>query len=131
MKDLIVGQTAEKSRRFTASEVAAYRDLTGDDHLRCTRSKAAGSIVPGPLLGGLLSELLGTQLPGRGTNWLKQRYEFLRPAFVDEEIKAAVEITRLRPEKALVNLAVRFSGPDGEIICSGETLALVKELEKK
>jgi len=72
-----------------------------------------------------------TELPGRGTNWLKQRYAFKQPALVGEEIKAAVEITRLRPERALVNLTVLISGPEGKIVFSGESLVLVKEMESK
>jgi acyl dehydratase len=129
MKQLFVGQTAAKRRVFSATEVAAYRELTGDKGLDFARHCPQSTVVPGPMLGGLISDLLGTELPGRGTNWLKQRYDFKQPAIIGQEIKAAVEITRLRPEKALVNLAVTISGPSGEILCSGESLVLVKEVD--
>jgi acyl dehydratase len=79
-------------------------------------------------LGGLFSFLLGTRLPGRGTNWLKQRLVFPRPAYPGQEITARVEITRLRPEKELVNLRTTCTNPQGEIICDGEALVLVKDL---
>jgi acyl dehydratase len=128
VKGFFVGQKADRQRRFNASEVAAYRVLTGDVGLGYAAVSAPEKTVPGPLLGGLISDLLGTTLPGPGTNWLKQRYRFHEPALVDQTLSAAVEITRLRPEKALVNLAVTIIGPAGELICSGEALVLVKEL---
>jgi acyl dehydratase len=129
MKKLFVGQTAAKIRVFRAAEVAAYRELTGDKDLGFARPCPDAAVVPGPMLGGLISDLLGTELPGRGTNWLKQRYNFKQPAITGQEIKAAVEITGLRPEKALVNLAVTISGPTDEILCTGESLVLIKDLE--
>ena len=129
MKQFSIGQTATKRRIFSVAEVDAYRALTGDNGLRFAHPGLEANGVPGPLLGGMISDLLGTELPGRGTNWLKQRYNFKKVAYVGQEIKAAVEITRLRPEKALINLAISIKGPAGDILCEGESLVLVKELQ--
>ncbi len=128
MKGLFIGQRAARQRRFTAADVAVYRKLSGDVGLRYAARSAQDKSVPGPLLGGLISDLLGTTLPGRGTNWLKQRYVFHKQALIDQTLAATVEITRLRPEKALVNLAITIYGPSGELICSGESLVLVRDL---
>ena len=40
-----------------------------------------------------------------------------------------VEVIRLRPEKELVNLRTICANPRGEIVCQGEALVLVKDLE--
>ena len=85
--------------------------------------------MPGPLLGGLFSFLLGTQLPGRGTNWLKQRLMFPKLAKPNELITAKVEIIRLRPEKDLVNLKTVCCNSQEETVCMGEALVYVKDLE--
>ena len=131
MKGLAVGQTASTKRIFTAADVTNYRNLTGDSGLNFGSAHLAvkEAIVPGPLLGGLFSTLLGTQLPGRGTNWLKQRFTFPKPAYLDEELMAEVKILRLRPEKALVNLRTVCRDPAGEIVCAGEALVLVSDIE--
>ncbi len=133
MKGLIVGQTAKISRLFSAEEVAQYRALTGDSALNyggnSISTVGSRSTIPGPLLGALFSQLLGTKLPGHGTNWLKQSFNFPRVAYLDEEVTAEVIITRLRPQKALVNLSTLCKNPAGEIICSGEALVLVSDLE--
>lgn len=119
MKGLSVGQTAATKRTFTRADLKEYVSLTGD---------AGTSVVPGPLLGGMFSYLLGTELPGRGTNWLKQHLEFAMPAYVGEEITATVEVIRLRPEKELVNLRTVCRNGAGDIVCEGEALVLVRDV---
>lgn len=120
MKGLSVGQSASLTRAFTAEDVAEYRALTGDANVPDS--------VPGPVLGGLLSCLLGTQLPGRGTNWLKQSYRWLAPAPIDEAITVTATITKLRPDKYLVNLHDVFATASGVIVGEGETLVGVSDL---
>jgi acyl dehydratase len=87
-----------------------------------------GPLVPGGLLGGLFSFLLGTQLPGPGTNYMKQELTYFGKAMPGEALTASVEITRLRPEKNLVDLEARCRRENGELICQGRSLVLVKDL---
>ncbi len=117
-----LGQSAQTVRIFTPADMAEYARLTG-------AARVDAQVVPGPLLGGMFSYLLGTILPGRGTNYLKQHLEFPRPARVDEKLTATVEIIRLRPDKDLVNLRTVCTNPLGEIVCAGEALVKVKDVE--
>ena len=129
MKGLALGQEASVSCTFTPADVEAYRQLAGDSGLYFAAPAGAGTpAVPGPLLGGLFSQLLGTVLPGRGTNWLKQSLFFPEPARVGQQITATVEVVRLRPEKQLVNLRTTCVNPAGALVCSGEALVLVRDL---
>jgi acyl dehydratase len=82
-------------------------------------------------LGGLFSFLLGTRLPGRGTNYLKQRLVFSAPAYAGQDLEALVEIVRLRPEKQLVNLRTMCQNPAGDPVCWGEALVLVTDVERQ
>jgi acyl dehydratase len=94
------------------------------------RSQGLESVIlPGGLLGGMISDLLGTQLPGWGTNWLKQRFSFRKPAYPNAAITATVEIIRLRPEKDLVNLRTTCVDPTGDLVLDGEALVWVSDLE--
>ncbi|MCX8068432.1 MAG: MaoC family dehydratase [Anaerolineae bacterium] len=136
-KGLRWGQRATLRRTFTLEDVQAYIDLTGDanplytDRAYATGRGFRGAILPGPLLGALISCLLGTHLPGWGTNYLKQRFYFLAPAYPGEAIVAAVRVTRLRPEKELVNLRTTCRRPTRETLCDGEALVLVRDVREK
>lgn len=130
MKGLALGQTAQVMRTFSPADIVAYRTLSMDEYLQFGRH-AERDTIPGPLLGGLFSYLLGTKLPGRGTNWLKQQLAFPQPAYVGEAITATVEIIRLRPEKELINLRTLCTNPAGTIVCRGEALVLVRDLEEE
>lgn len=135
LKNLTIGQSATAKRVFTRDNLIEYADLTGDQNPIATDADYArrlgykDCIVPGPLLSGIFSDILGTRVPGRGTNWLKQKLYFPAPAYVGEEITAGVEITRLRPQKNLVNLRGTCTNPDGKLVCQAESLVLVKDLE--
>lgn len=127
MMGLAIGQEARVTRVFSAADVAAYRALTGDAGLGYGVATVP-TAVPGPLLGGMFSDLLGTKLPGRGTNWLKQSLRFHRVAELGDQVTAVVRITRLRPEKRLVNLRTTCVNSGGRTICDGEALVLVSDL---
>jgi acyl dehydratase len=137
LKGMIPGQRAQTRRTFTAADLAEYANLTHDHNPLYVKPKYAqkvgldGAIIPGGLLGGLFSYLFGTELPGRGTNYLKQRLHFPAPAYVDQELTAAVEITRIRAEKQLVNLSTMCLDPAGQIVCQGDALVLVSDVKRE
>jgi acyl dehydratase len=137
LKGLEIGQRAEKRRTFTHEDLAEYANLAGDSNPIYTdidyarKQGLEGPMIPGGLIGGLFSCLLGTQLPGQGTNYLKQRLEFLAPAHPNRELTASVEIVRIRPAKQLVNLSTLCTDPAGESVCRGEALVLVSDVKDK
>ncbi len=137
-KGLSTGQSATLIRAFTDSDLRDYLDLLGDANPLYTDPAVAaawglpGVPLPGPLLGALFSCLLGTQLPGPGTNWLKQRFAFMAAAHPGETLEAHVQIVRIRPEKELVNLRTWITAGsqaiDRRSICDGEALVWISDL---
>ncbi len=134
---LRLGMSASSTRTFSLADVDEYGDLTGDrnpifrDDAEARARGFKRRIVPWPLLAGMFSDLLGTRLPGRGTGWMKQQLRYLSAAHPGESLTARVSITRLRAEKELVNLETRVSAADGRVVCDGEALVLVRNLESK
>jgi acyl dehydratase len=135
-RGLKIGKSAGKTRIFSHADVLEYIDLVNEtnpiftDQAYAKRSGFRDILIPGGLLGGLVSDILGTRLPGRGTNWLKQRFIFLHPAYPGDEIHASVEITRLRPEKDLVNLRTTLTNQENKTIVDGEALVWISDLEE-
>ncbi|SME92137.1 hypothetical protein SAMN06265365_101473 [Tistlia consotensis] len=120
-RNLQVGDRAAVTRAYTAADLAGLAELAGLEG-------APGEAVPEPLIGALFSYLLGRELPGFGTNYLKQELRFLRPARLDEPLTATVEITRIRPDKHLVDLSTTCSAADGTLLCEGRALVLVRDV---
>jgi 3-hydroxybutyryl-CoA dehydratase len=120
---LEIGAREELTRSYTQEDMREFAALAGE-------GASVPETVPGPLIGGLFSYLLGVKLPGRGTNYLKQSLEFMAPAPVGEPLTASVTITRLRPEKHLVDLETVCEAADGTRICQGRALVYVEDVGK-
>lgn len=118
-----IGDRVSVTRTFTPRDVAGFLGLA-------EARAAAIAHVPEPLIGGLFSYLLGVDLPGFGTNYLKQEMRFAAPAPVGVPLTATVEITRLRPDKHLCDLATTCTDADGRILATGRALVLVKDVAR-
>lgn len=118
-----VGDSVQVSRTYSSVDLRDYSALSGH--------KVSGDMVPEPLIGALFSYLLGVKLPGLGTNYLKQETRFETQAKAGEILNAKVEITRLRPDKHLVDLATTCHCTDGTLIADGRALVYVGELMRK
>ncbi len=120
-----VGDNAEVTRTFTEQDLRDYAKLCGH--------KASVEIdrVPEPLMGALFSYLLGINLPGKGTMYLKQETRYKPGAVIGEPLTARVEITRLRPDKQLVDLATTCRCTNGMVVAKGRALVYTGDLLQK
>lgn len=116
-----IGDSAQMTRAFSPADVQAYVALGG--------APAPDGAAPEPMIAALFSYLLGVRLPGPGANYLKQSLQFECAAKIGEPLTASVEVTRLRPEKALVDFATRCVNRDGETVCGGRALVRVKDAQ--
>lgn len=117
-----VGDSASITRSFSRENVIAYVDIGG--------APVSKSELPEPLIGALFSYLLGVELPGRGTNYLKQQTEYLQTAQIGERLTATVEITRIRADKQLVDLATTCVNDVGDVLARGRALVLVRDVAR-
>lgn len=117
-----VGDRVSVTRRFDRSALVDFLGLAGGGE--------TVRHVPEPLISGLISYLLGVELPGAGTNYLKQETKFLAEAKPGRPITATVEITRLRPDKHLCDLSTTCTDAAGNVLCTGRALVLVKDVAK-
>lgn len=125
MTGFYVGQEAEAYGCFTMNEVLQFARITGDsnplhvDETYAGRSRFGGCIVHGILVAGLISKVLGTQLPGEGGIYLEQNLSFRKPVFVGEKVIARVKIKEILPEKNILLLETNVYDQDGQCVILG------------
>jgi len=131
IKSFYIGQSDEYIKKFTEEEVASYARITGDynyvhmDEEKAKKSFFKGRIVHGQLVGGLISALLGTKLPGGGNIYLQQSFDFLKPVRIGELIKARVTITEINEKKKILILDTICLNEAEEIVLKGKAKVLI------
>ena len=127
---LQLGQKASVQKTFSAADVTMFAGISTDvNPIHLSEKYAEGTIfgkriVHGILTSGLISAVLGNQLPGPGTIYLGQELRFLSPVYLGDDITAEVEIVELREDKKIVKLETNCYNQDGKKVISG--LATVK-----
>jgi acyl dehydratase len=124
--NLIVGQKATRSMTLTGKHVKDYADLTGDyNPLHFVEEYAAGTsfgrlVVQGGLTTGLLHALVAMEMPGPGTVFLNQNWQFTAPVFIGDTITAEVEVLKVHESKPVTQLKITITRQDGEVVLKGE-----------
>ena len=131
--ELKVGQTAERTRVITESLVNSFAELTGDfspvhiDEAAAAKTRFGTRIAHGMLSASFLSAVIGMDLPGPGTIWVKQAFRFKQPVKLGDTITWRVEVLELFPEKKRANLSTVCRNQRGEIVIEGEGTILLLE----
>ncbi len=82
-----------------------------------------GRIAHGMLTAGLISAVIGEQLPGHGTVYMGQSLKFLAPVRPGDTVLAEVEVIGIEPAKRRVQLETRCL-VDGKKVLIGEATVL-------
>jgi acyl dehydratase len=77
------------------------------------------------LVGSLFSSIIGTILPGEGSIYLSQTYSFKKPIFINEKVKAEVEVTNIREDKPIITLKTICYNSKDEIAIEGEAIVKI------
>ena len=96
-RDITVGMTASLKKTITQADVEKFAAVTGDynplhmDEEFAGKTIFRGRIAHGMITGGLISAVLGTELPGKNTLYLEQELKFLAPVRFGDTLVATVE----------------------------------------
>jgi acyl dehydratase len=124
--DLRVGQKATRSITFNEEHVKAYAEITGDynplhfDESFATNTTFERLVVQGGLTTGLLHALVAMDMPGPGTVFLNQNWQFTAPVFIGDTITAEVEVKSVHETKPVTQLKVIIRSQSGEKVLDGE-----------
>jgi len=129
-EDLRIGQTASLGKTITEADILMYAAVSLDTnpvHMNEEAAQAAGwggRVAHGMLSAGLISGVLGTQLPGPGTIYMRQSLRFAAPVKIGATVTATVEVTALNPEKKRATLKTVCT-VGGEVVIEGEAYVQV------
>ena len=128
INDLAVGDTAEVTRVASPGDVAEFTDSIGDhnpihhDHEFAAGTRFGQPIVPGMWTTGLVSAVLGTQLPGPGCIFISQQVTFTRPVYFGDTITARIEVVECLVERNRVRIKTVCLNQDGDEVMTGEAM---------
>lgn len=132
-----VGDSAEFAKTVTETDIYLYAGITGDfnpAHINEAYAKNTffkTRIAHGMLTAGFISTILGNQLPGPGTIYLKQDLSFLAPVHIGDTITGKVEVLESIPEKNRLRLKTSCANQDGVVVLDGEALVSPPKVSKK
>ncbi|MBK1733980.1 (R)-hydratase [Halorhodospira abdelmalekii] len=110
LEDLECGMAAAYTRTVTEADLVLFAGLSGDNnpvHINeefASTTFAKGRIAHGIFLGGLISCVLGTRLPGPGAIYLGQDLRFRAPVRIGDTVRAEVTVKEILEEKRQVVL---------------------------
>ncbi len=128
--ELSEGDHAELTRVVEHADVEAFVDAVGDynplhsnpEYAATTMFKAP--IAPGIFTAGMISAVIGTQLPGPGAVYLSQDLKFLKPVKPGDTITARVEVVELIRDRNRIRLKTVCANQRGEEVLTGEAWVL-------
>ena len=121
-----VGSRATWTRTITAEDVEAYAAITGDrnplhfDEAFARRTRPGGLIVHGGLTTGLFNALVAMELPGPGSVFLHQEWDYPAPAYIGDTVTAEAEVIEARADKPITKLRCVARRQDGTEVLRGE-----------
>ena len=110
LEDLTIGMESSYQKTITETDIDAFAALTGDTNPVHLDSEYAATtpfkarIAHGMLSAGLISTVLGTQLPGPGCIYLEQQIKFKAPVFIGDTLVAKVTVEDINQRRGRVSL---------------------------
>lgn len=124
--DLAPGDRAEVTKVVEDDDVAAFVDAVGDynpvhsDPAYAASTPFKQPIAPGIFTAGLISAVIGTQLPGPGAIYLSQSLKFVKPVKFGDTITARAEVIEVLGDRNRIRLQTVCTNQHGEEVLSGE-----------
>ncbi len=129
IEDIEIGMVRSLRKVVTDRDIELFAEVStdrnpvhlDDDYARDTIFE--GRIAHGMLTAGLVSAVIGEQLPGHGTVYLGQSLKFLGPVRPGDMVLAEVEVINIDHAKRRVTLDTRCL-VNGKKILIGEAVVL-------
>ena len=132
--EMTIGESAQFSKTISEFDIYQFAGVTGDfnpahiDEVYAASTFFETRIAHGMLSAGLISAVIGNQLPGNGAIYMKQELNFKAPVRIGDTITARVEVTEIDTDRNRVRLSTTCSNQSGNLVLDG--FALVSPVKK-
>ena len=130
-----IGQKASFSKTISEFDVYGFAGISGDfnpihiNKVEASKSIFGKQVAHGLLCGSLLSTVLWSIMPGPGTIYMGQTFEFCAPVYIGDTITATATIEKILPQnKAILDTVVK--NQDGTIVIKGEATVKLPQNSK-
>ena len=129
IEDIEIGMVRSLQKVVTDRDIELFAEVSTDrnpvhlDDDYAQDTIFAGRIAHGMLTAGLVSAVIGEQLPGHGTVYLGQSLRFLAPVRPGDLVLAEVEVTAIDYSKRRVTMETRCL-VEGKKVLVGEAVVL-------
>ncbi len=129
IEDIEIGMTRHLRKVVTDRDIEMFAEVSTDhnpvhlDDDYANDTIFEGRIAHGMLTAGLISAVIGEQLPGHGTVYLGQSLKFLAPVRQGDLVTAQVEVVDIDLGRRRVQLDTHCS-IDGKRVLAGEATVL-------
>lgn len=129
IEDLEIGMTRYLQKQITDRDIELFAEVSTDHnpvHLDDSYARDTifeGRIAHGMLTAGLISAVIGEQLPGHGTVYMGQTLKFMAPVRPGDIVRAEVTVEAIDMSKRRVTLATRCLVGD-TVVLKGEAVVL-------
>ena len=129
IEDIEIGMVRSLQKIVTDRDIELFAEVSTDrnpvhlDDAYAQDTIFGGRIAHGMLTAGLVSAVIGEQLPGHGTVYLGQSLKFLAPVRPGDMVLAEVEVTAIDYSKRRVTMEPRCM-VEGKKVLVGEATVL-------
>ena len=129
IEDLEIGMVRSLQKTITDRDIELFAEVSTDrnpvhlDEAYAQDTIFQGRIAHGMLTAGLISAVIGEQLPGHGTVYLGQSMKFLAPVRPGDTVKAVVKVASIDLARRRVALETHCA-VGNTVVLKGEALVL-------
>ena len=134
-EDLEEGMTDVFAKTITDADIIGFAGVSGDTNpLHLNHEFASGTIFKGRIAHGMLtasliSTVIGTKLPGPGCIYVSQNLRFKAPVRTGDTVTATCMVTKLIPEKRLIELSTMCTVADKSVVEGDATILVPSRVE--
>jgi len=136
-EEIKIGDFYTLEKKITKSDIDKFIDMTGDvnplhvDPIYANKTPYKKIVVHGMLGASFISTIIGTKLPGPGSVWLSQNFNFLIPVRLNDTLTIVCTVAKIYSKERLLEIDTIIYNQNHKKVLSGSgVVKLLKEIEK-